>query len=78
MTHIAIGRSPKRMAAHNAITYEAIATRISTDGPIPYGTAVSLAKHHVSGTASQPYPYQFVEYCLRRGWLRRVGLIEAC
>ncbi len=77
MTHIALGKSPKRLAAHNAVTYEAIATRIDTDGPIPYGTAVTLAQRHVSGTSTQPYPYQFVEYCLRRGWFRRVGLIEA-
>ena len=76
MTHIALGRPPKRLADHNAITYEAIATRIGTDGPIPYGTAVTLAKHHESGTSTQPYPYQFVEYCLRRGWFRRVALIE--
>ncbi len=77
MAKIAIGTPPKSMAAHNALTYGAIAVGIAKDGPISYDDAVVLSRHHLSGTKAKPHPHQFVDYCLRNGWLTWVGFVEA-
>ncbi len=77
MAKIAIGRPPKSMAVHNALTYGAIAVGIAKEGPISYDDAVVLSRNHVSGAQTHPHPHQFVDYCLRHGWLRWVGLVEA-
>lgn len=68
-----IARTPSRMKAHNAKTWARIETELGSGGAGTYDRLVALSKGHESGTEGAPHPYQFVDYCIRSGWLKRAG-----
>jgi hypothetical protein len=68
-----VGRAPTRLAPHNAETWERIAAELEARGSASYERLVALAKGHVSGQANAPHPHQFVDHCIRNGWLERIG-----
>lgn len=67
-----IKRSPMRMKEHNAASWEKIVNVISKNGGKADFDALAIAvKGHRHGTQSANYPYQFITYCIRSGWLQR-------
>lgn len=67
-----IKRSPIRMKNHNAESWEKIEKLMSKNGGKADFDALTVAvKDHRSGTQSANYPYQFITYCIRSGWLQR-------
>ncbi len=70
-----IGQSPNsaRMKAHNSESWINIEKAINKGGGRADFDALSIAvKGHKSGREAAPHPYQFVIYCINRGWLERI------
>jgi len=67
-----IKRSPIRMKGHNAESWTTIEKLMSKNGGKADFDALAIAvKNHRHGTQSAKYPYQFITYCIRSGWLQR-------
>lgn len=64
-----LGREPTRMAQHNAKTWAKLQQELAVRGSATYERLVALSKGHESGTKGAPHPHQFVDYCIRSGWL---------
>lgn len=61
---------PKRMASHNAATFgRMVATLLENGGRASYNALAQAATGHVHGDKKCTEPAQFVDYCLRRGWI---------
>lgn len=69
-----IKSAPVRSTQHNATSWAEIVKVVSAEGGVADFDALSIAvKDHKSGTKTAPHAYQFITYCIRRGWLVRVG-----
>ena len=65
-----IKSAPARPKLHNAVSWAEIEKAVSAAGGVADFDALSIAvKDHKSGTTTAPHPYQFITYCIRRGWL---------
>jgi hypothetical protein len=68
-----IKRAPTRMKRHNAESWGKIEKVMAKSGGKEDFDALAIAvKDHRHGTQSARYPYQFITYCIRNGWLQRV------
>jgi hypothetical protein len=63
---------PLRMAPHNETTWRKLETEITRHGKVSFDRLTALCEGHKHGTKSANHPYQFVTYCIRRGWLERI------
>ena len=68
-----IARSPARMKEHNKVSWEEIEKLSSSthDGIMDFDHLAKLVENHQHGTKSANYPYQFITYCIKSGWLER-------
>jgi len=61
------------MRIHNAISWEKVEELLSATGGVSDFDALTMAvKGHESGSKSAPHPYQFIIYCIKRGWLKSI------
>lgn len=70
-----IGHPPddRRLKEHNAKSWAKVEKVMSERGGVAEFDVLSVAvKDHESGQNNAPHPYQFIKYCIRRGWLERV------
>lgn len=63
-----IGKRPKSLSLHNQITWNKIETCILS-GRNGFESLVEASIDHRHGDKISKYPYQFVLYCIRSGWL---------
>ncbi|MEP5764373.1 MAG: hypothetical protein ABJ308_07255 [Halieaceae bacterium] len=69
----AIEAEPGRLAAHNAASWSVIDAMINAYGPRDFwDLAVAVRGHRHEGKFTGR-PQNFVAYCIRSGWLRKVG-----
>ncbi len=62
-----------RMSPHNAESWDKIDKAISKSGGVSSFDALNIAvKDHESGSKGSPHPYQFIDYCVKNGWLKKV------
>jgi len=68
-----IAKSPSTMKVHNKISWSKIETLASRsiDGIMDFNLLAAVVEDHEHGTMSAKYPYQFITYCIRSGWLVR-------
>jgi hypothetical protein len=70
MRMIQFNKMPTRMVEHNAVTFgRMVATLLQHSGRATYSALAAAATGHEHGDKSCTEPEQFVDYCLRRGWL---------
>lgn len=63
---------PQRMVGHNAESWQKIEAVIDKrGGKADFDELAVAVRHHRHGTKTSRHPYQFVTYCIRRGWLER-------
>lgn len=67
-----IARAPQRMKPHNALTWKGIERALGLAGKASYDQLVALSQNHESGSKTAPHPYQFIDYCIGKGWLVRI------
>ena len=68
-----IKSAPVRPKQHNAVSWAEIEKAVSVAGGVAEFDELSIVvKNHKPGTKTAPHPYQFITYCIRRGWLVRV------
>jgi len=63
-----------RMAAHNLTTWMKIKEYWRKSGFVPMSRSAleHVCRDHVAGDRSKPTPGQFIDYCVRMGWLGEV------
>ena len=71
-----IEKSPQRMKDHNQKSWDLIEGFASTkpDGFMDFDALSKLVESHEHGTKSANYPYQFITYCIKSGWLVRAKI----
>lgn len=62
----------RRLKEHNAKSWEKVVKVISEHrGSADFDTLSAAVKDHESGNAKAPHPYQFIIYCINKGWLKQ-------
>ena len=71
---VELGRLPKKaFAAHNLSSWRIVETILAERGSADFLVLAVAIRGHESGDLSHPYPQDFISYCLRYGWLRRIN-----
>jgi hypothetical protein len=71
-----IARRPNRpLKRHNAVSWDKVEKLAASkpDGKVHFDELSLAVDDHQSGSANTPHAYQFIIYCVRSGWLERVG-----
>jgi hypothetical protein len=71
-----IARSPNRpLKRHNAVSWDKVEKLAASkpDGKVHFDELSLAVDDHESGSVNTPHAYQFIIYCVRSGWLERVG-----
>lgn len=67
-----IKSAPIRSKPHNAESWTANEKVVTAGGGVAEFDALSAAvEGHEHGSKTSRHPYQFITYCIRRGWLVR-------
>ena len=68
-----VKRQQKPQKSHNLVSWNKIKNVIDRNGGKADFYQLSLVvKDHQHGTKTSVYPYQFITYCIRMGWLEKV------
>ena len=69
-----LGRPPARaLAPHNLVSWRIIESILTARGKAEYYDLAVAVRGHESGDMAAPGPHRFVSYCIKSGWLHRIG-----
>ncbi|MCA9232716.1 MAG: hypothetical protein KDA57_18850 [Planctomycetales bacterium] len=67
-----IKAAPRNPKTHNGVSWLEVERVIAASGGFAeFDALASAVVNHRHGTKTAVHPYQFVTYCIRRGWLVR-------
>lgn len=69
-----LGRLPRGLNEENAASWSIIEAILTARGHSQFKVLATAITGHAPRDAAKLRPQQFVDYCIRRGWLKEVGL----